>query len=346
MSCRVLIHLLLSYDMDTLTHVAMGSISGELLAGRKLGKKAMLFGALAANIPDLDGIMNFIVSDAQSMLVHRGLSHSLFVAVLIGPLIGWLLSKLIKDQNKNTASWVLLVTVNILLHDLLDTCTMYGTGLLMPFSDYRFSWDNIFVADPVFTIPLFFAALFLVIGNKNSRKMALTGIAVSTTYMLFTFYAHGKAISKVEEAIGNNGSFSNEIIAVPTLFNSILWYVVVKQDNGYLAGYYSVFDRSLPHLYTIEKRNELENMIDEHNSLPYLKTFSKGYYCYRLKNGNVYFNDLRFGQINGWENNDSDFAFSFDLSQGADNKMAVQQGRVEGMKSDILKSMIKRMRGI
>jgi inner membrane protein len=40
--------------MDSLTQIVLGGAVGELIAGRRMGNKAVLWGAIAGTIPDLD----------------------------------------------------------------------------------------------------------------------------------------------------------------------------------------------------------------------------------------------------------------------------------------------------
>jgi len=40
--------------MDALTQIVLGPAVGEAVLGRKVGNKAMLYGAIAGNIPDFD----------------------------------------------------------------------------------------------------------------------------------------------------------------------------------------------------------------------------------------------------------------------------------------------------
>ena len=47
--------------MDSLTHIVIGMIEGELIVGKKLGKKAMLIGAIANSLPDIDVVTSLFV---------------------------------------------------------------------------------------------------------------------------------------------------------------------------------------------------------------------------------------------------------------------------------------------
>ncbi|MGD8803873.1 MAG: metal-dependent hydrolase, partial [Gammaproteobacteria bacterium] len=40
--------------MDSITQIALGAAVGEAVAGRQLGRRALLWGAICGTIPDLD----------------------------------------------------------------------------------------------------------------------------------------------------------------------------------------------------------------------------------------------------------------------------------------------------
>jgi inner membrane protein len=75
--------------MDSLSHIILGAAIGEAILGKKAGRKAMFYGALAGNLPDIDVLGIFFLSDSQQLLFHRGITHSIFFAVLISVLFGW-----------------------------------------------------------------------------------------------------------------------------------------------------------------------------------------------------------------------------------------------------------------
>lgn len=63
---------------------------------------------------------------------------------------------------------------------------------------------------------------------------------------------------------------------------------------------------------------------------PYLKTFADGYYTISKTNGSIYFNILRFGQVQGWLNNDAPFALSYPVGAKDNENMVIQKGRFKG----------------
>ena len=71
--------------MDSITQIVLGGAIGELVAVKKLGNKAILWGAVAGTIPDLDVFLRVFYHPIDAALVHRGFSHSLLFALLTGP---------------------------------------------------------------------------------------------------------------------------------------------------------------------------------------------------------------------------------------------------------------------
>ena len=67
--------------MDSLTQITLGAACGELVLGKKIGNRAMLWGAVGGTIPDLDILANGFLTDVEALAFHRGISHSLFFAV-------------------------------------------------------------------------------------------------------------------------------------------------------------------------------------------------------------------------------------------------------------------------
>src|SRR5882757_2113204 len=80
--------------MDSLTHIVLGAIIGEAMAGRRLGKKAMLLGAVAQSIPDIDFIASSWLDTSRDVLAHRGITHSFLFVALMGTALGLLARRL------------------------------------------------------------------------------------------------------------------------------------------------------------------------------------------------------------------------------------------------------------
>lgn len=73
--------------MDSLTQLTLGAAVGEATLGRKIGNRAMLWGAVAGTIPDLDVFTGFFMTPLETLTFHRGPSHSITFAVVFSLLI-------------------------------------------------------------------------------------------------------------------------------------------------------------------------------------------------------------------------------------------------------------------
>lgn len=79
--------------MDSLTQMTLGAAVGEVVLGKKAGNRAMLVGAIAGTIPDLDILAYFVTDEMSALAFHRGLTHSIFFAVVAPFLFGWLTAR-------------------------------------------------------------------------------------------------------------------------------------------------------------------------------------------------------------------------------------------------------------
>lgn len=81
--------------MDSLTQITLGAAVGEAVAGRKIGNRAMLWGAIAGTIPDLDVIIgNIFMDDLHALAFHRGITHSLFFAFTFSLVLALIVQRL------------------------------------------------------------------------------------------------------------------------------------------------------------------------------------------------------------------------------------------------------------
>ena len=79
--------------MDSLTQITLGAAVGELVLGKKAGNRAMIWGAVAGTIPDLDVFADPFLTPLQELAFHRGITHSIFFSILFGLLLAWLVNK-------------------------------------------------------------------------------------------------------------------------------------------------------------------------------------------------------------------------------------------------------------
>jgi inner membrane protein len=336
--------------MDSITHVSLGICVGEILLSKKLGKKALIWGALAQNLPDIDTGAAFFISPDKDLLIHRSLTHSLFFALIVGLLLTLLAKRIHRKIFLPFATLAFFFIFQLMLHDLLDTCNSYGTGLLEPFNHQRFSINLLYVADPLFTIGLFIACIVLIFkdnANKNRKRWAFGAIFISIFYLFFAGFNKAYINRRADASFRSQKINPDDYFTTPAPFNSMLWYIVAAADSGYYTAYSSVWDNTNHpveyerHLKNYQLLNKPANPDVVHN----LIKFAGNYYTISQSNNVLYFNILRFEQVQGWRIKNAQFAFSYPLVSGHDGYLLLQKGRLAGWNGNAIKKYIERIGG-
>lgn len=336
--------------MDTITHIALGACIGEVALSKQIGKRALIWGAVAQSLPDIDVVAALSLNPIENLLVHRGLTHSLLFGVAAAMLLCLMVRRKPRLQAISFTTWFLFFCLQMWLHDLLDTCNAYGTGLFEPFSHQRFSINLLFVADPFFSGSLVIAFLALLIlrkDNSKRKRWPWIGLLPASLYLFYAIFNKALIKEQVQKSLITEHITYKDVMITPTPFNTWLWYIVVATDSGYVIGYRSVFDRdSLLIPFTYYPQNEqLLKAIDKTIDIQRLIRFANDYYTIEYKDSLLVFNVLRFGQVLGWQDTKTHFAFQYVLNPTYDNSLVVQRGRFEGWNRKTIVNMYKRIRG-
>ena len=110
--------------MDSLTQITLGAACGELVLGKKIGNRAMMWGAIGGTIPDLDVLANFMLTDVEALAFHRGISHSFFFAIISPFFFGWLTHRLYASGLYQKSWYKTLVLI-------LTALFLLGVGLIV-----------------------------------------------------------------------------------------------------------------------------------------------------------------------------------------------------------------------
>ena len=171
-----------------------------------------------------------------------------------------------------------------------------------------------------------------------------TGILVSAFYLGLAIFNKQMVNRAVRTQLKQEGK-APAFFSTPSPFNSLLWFVAVRDSNGYRTGYRSVFDKG-PTAFTYFPRNEQKaDTIANQKDLRLLREFAQGYYTLEQWQDTAVINVLRFGQVVGWYNPRERFAFHYYLSFPKENDLVVQRGRFEHWNGESLKAFFWRMLG-
>ncbi len=302
--------------MDSVTQIVLGAAVGEAVLGKKVGNKAMLYGAIAGTIPDLDTFASYFVDSVTAIEIHRGFTHSIFFAVVFAPVFGWLISKIERQSVANWKDWSWLMFWGFFTHPLLDSFTTWGTQLFWPL-DIRLDFKAIFVIDPLYTLP-FLTFLILAMrfkrGSEKRRKYNNLGLLISSCYLLLCLCLKGLTYQKFKSALEHQRIEYLQLETKPSPLNSILWTANVEVEDAYLIGNYSLFDSQPIEFVRYSKNHELLGSLRSEETIQRLIDISEGWFIITERGGQLFFNDLRFGVLD--PNTEApDFVFSYRIEE-------------------------------
>lgn len=292
--------------MDSITQIALGGAVGYAVLGNKVGRKAVVWGAILGTLPDLDVFLPY-GGEVESFTYHRGFSHSLLVHLLLSPIIAWLISKLHSRGSQNRKQyqkeyrkeWFWLVFLCLTTHAVLDSFTVYGTQLMWPFTEYPVGVSNLFIIDPLYTLPLLLgiaAALMPKMSLASACRANTIGLVLSSVYICWSLVAKVYIDHKVEIALNQRGIKSSQYVTTPAPLTTLLWRVVVMEGDQYYEGYASVFDSPVNVSFNAYPTDpSLLNDISDEWGVQRLQWFTKGFYSVRQRQSAIILSDLRMG---------------------------------------------------
>jgi inner membrane protein len=233
--------------LEPITHFLTGACMGRAGLNRKTALATLTL-TLAAEVPDLDVIGGIARGPAFGFAHHRGFTHSflgvpLDAVVVLGfvYLLWRLRGRKIKDPNL-PPRWGLLYLYACLAglsHVLLDFTNNYGVRPFWPFSEKWYSWDIVFIFEPVMfaflllglIVPSLFALIDKEIGarRRSPRGRVAASLALVGIVLLWGLrdYEHRRAVNALE-ARTYNGVDPTRASAYPKWIDPFHWYGVIE----------------------------------------------------------------------------------------------------------------------
>jgi inner membrane protein len=310
--------------VDSLTQAVLGAAVGEALLGKRLGNRALVWGAVVGTLPDLDVLLMPLLDNAADLWWHRGPSHSLLVMVLVSWWSSiWLAKRWKRDKvTRKQAGWFVFAVWST--HVLIDCFTVYGTSVWWPLPLPRVALNQLFIIDPFFTLPMLVAVLWVPWLRKKKeiskrRRINTWGLALATAYAGASLALKFHVSSQFDADLARRAVSFERRMEAPTPLNVLLWRSVVDRGSEFWVGYRSVLDRSTtPVRWTVipKGHDQLGNDADS-RGVRSLAWFSNGWYVARRHARGVWIGDVRFGENLAWgvrgSMSDWRLAFSWDV---------------------------------
>ena len=237
--------------MEPITHFLFGATLSRAGFNRKTALATATM-TLAAEAPDLD-ILGRFGGSVFGFAHHRGFTHSflglpLVAAIVVGfiYLIWRLRGRRTRDPNL-PPRWRLLFGYAYLAglsHILLDFTNNYGVRPFWPLSERWYSWDIVFIIEPVLLAIMIFGlilpSLFSLINEEiGARQKGPRGRLAATLALVGVFaywgvrdYEHRKAVAMLESRT-YHGAEPLRASAYPYWVNPFRWYGVVETPAAF-----------------------------------------------------------------------------------------------------------------
>ncbi len=162
--------------------------------------------------------------------------------------------------------------------------------------------------------------------------------------MVMTLVLKGISYQKFTEALDREKIEYTQIDTRPAAFNTILWHTNIDVGDAYLLGDYSFFDSQPISFKYVPKDRQLLGDFRNSETIERLDKISNGWYAIEKRDGELYYNDLRFG-VYDLGAKDLRFVFSYQLiPAGDDLKIQEAERDPEAMKQ-VLASLWDRIWG-
>ncbi len=235
--------------MEPVTHFLAGACLGRAGLNRKTALATLTL-TLAAEAPDLDVLSRF-GGPAFAFAHHRGFTHSFLglpldaaVVVSFVYLIWRLRGRKVENPNL-PPRWGLLFLYACLAglsHILLDFTNNYGVRPFWPFSEKWYSWDIVFIFDPILfgilllglIVPSFVSLIDREIGVRSRGPQGRLAATLALVGVILLWgvrdFEHRRAVNALA-ARTYEGADPLRISAYPALIDPFHWYGVVETPS-------------------------------------------------------------------------------------------------------------------
>lgn len=266
----------------------------------------------------------------RNMVLHRAESHSLFWLSLFAPLLAALPAAVHRERG-HFGRWWLAMWLALVTHPLLDAMTVYGTQLLLPFTDHPYGVGSMFIVDPLYTLPLL-AGVGVALARRAWRGLGwnMAGLLLSSAYLAWSVLAQWHVRGVAEQALAARGTPATRLLVTPAPLNTLLWRVVAMHaDGSYDEGFHSLLDGRRPlRLDRFAAEPGLREALRDNASVRTLARFSHGFYKLHARDGAAWIADLRMGQ-------EPNYVFDFRVAERRGDAWVPVAPQQQGARGDV-----------
>ena len=222
--------------MDNLCHTLVGVTLAQ--AGfTSRTSRAVLTGAIAANLPDLDVLV--FLTDVPPVAFRRGITHGLPAQLLL-PLalagVMWAIGQRRPSPDRAVRfCWLLALSyLGVFTHVYMDLLNTYGVRLLSPLSQRWFYGDSIFIIDPWLWLMLGAGTL---LARRSGPHYARFAVLAASLYIGAMVGSARAARTIVHDAwTARNGYAPQALMVGPAPFSLLRKTTIVDAGDHYVEG--------------------------------------------------------------------------------------------------------------
>ncbi len=216
--------------MDILTQGLLGAALAQSAARPNEARLATAVGFLSGLLADADVLIRSANDPLLTLEYHRHFTHSVFFVPIGGLVAALLLWPFLRRRLRFRRLYIFSL-LGYSLSGFLDACTSYGTHLLWPLSDTRIAWSIISIVDPVFTLTLMAATIYVLV--KRSPRVAWVGLGLAGVYLLAAWVQLQRAEAFARELADTRGHRIERLVVKPTLGNLVLWRSIYETADNF-----------------------------------------------------------------------------------------------------------------
>lgn len=277
--------------MDSITQAALGATLGGLVLGPRLGRTALLGGAVLGTLPDMDVVIDY-GSAVANFTQHRGFSHSLFVLIPLAVVLAYAFHKWRPDIS--FFRWQLFTGLALVTHPLLDVFTTYGTQIFWPFGG-PVAISSLFIIDPAYTLPLLIGVLVFLWRPTRIRPLVVATV-LSTAYIGWSLVAQQIVAERVQPILAERNLDEAPALIQPMPFSTLLWRVTVLGPNERLEIVTGFLDgEQAPRVETFDRNQTLAKAAHQLPEGQRLAWFTRDFLAYHNTSDELRATDIRLG---------------------------------------------------
>ncbi len=242
--------------LDPVTHILTGACLSRAGFNRRTGLATLTL-ALAFEAPDIDSL-SYLHGSVFGLQHHRGITHSLVGAPFVAAAVVGIVYGIYRwwkkggRETKLPPRWKILylyALLGALLHLFQDFTNNYGVRPFAPFNPKWYSWDIVFIVDPIMLTAMFmglvlpglFALITEEIGSREigSRKPQFRGrggaifaLLVVAAVILVRDFEHRRAVNELN-ARTYRGEDPLRASAFPQPISPFSWNGVVETQDAF-----------------------------------------------------------------------------------------------------------------